>query len=218
MASFKHYLRCSVMVSVLLHGVGTKPHVPSGRGHPASFCLRILGAMETEARKFCYSNRNFEFSRASGGPRSNAFRVEKRSCGESEGRRFAGWGVGSPVTEIPGRRGIFPCRNPVLPPHHDLGMKSPRRARRNPKPSISERCRRGLRKHSAARRSRVNTKKFESAETKAITSSKPLLRIPSGKALQFSQPLHLYCARRSFISGGPQLRREVTSLCVRFAS
>ena len=28
-------------------------------------------------------------------------------------------------------------------------MKSPRRARRNPKPSISERCRRGLRKHSA---------------------------------------------------------------------
>lgn len=38
-------------------------------------------------------------------------------------------------------------------------MKCPRRARRNPKPSISERCRRGLRKHSAARRSRVNTKK-----------------------------------------------------------
>ena len=92
-------------------------------------------------------------------------------------------------------------------------MKSPRRARRNPKPSISERCRRGLRKHSAARRSRVNTKKFESAETKAITSSKPLLRIPSGKALQFSQPLHLYCARRSFISGGPNFA-ERSHRCV----
>ena len=81
-------------------------------------------------------------------PRERWAALERFSCRNTVLRR-----IGRPsvrrLPKFPGDAAFFRVEIPSYPLITTLGMKCPRRARRNRKPSISERCRRGLRKHSA---------------------------------------------------------------------
>lgn len=107
-----------------------------GRGHPSLLSPHSWRDGDREAGNFATANSEFRIF-----PRERWAALERFSCRKTVLRRIGRpsvrrLGGGFAATEIPGRRGIFPCRNPLLPPHHDLGMKCPRRARRNRKPSI----------------------------------------------------------------------------------